>query len=56
MISNKYVDEYINLWKQGKIILNKERIDLFNYLQKHIYSRDDVYFDEQKNRGLYQIY
>ncbi len=22
MISNKYVDEYINLWKQGKIILN----------------------------------
>lgn len=48
MISNKYVDEYINLWKQGKIILNKERIDLFNYLQKHIYSRDDVYFDEQK--------
>ncbi|EUD83266.1 hypothetical protein O655_02734, partial [Staphylococcus aureus M0634] len=23
MISNKYVDEYINLWKQGKIILNK---------------------------------
>ncbi|HGZ9940831.1 TPA: terminase large subunit, partial [Staphylococcus aureus] len=48
MISNKYVDEYINLWKQGKIILNKERIDLFNYLQKHIYSRYDVYFDEQK--------
>ncbi|NGT20936.1 terminase large subunit, partial [Staphylococcus aureus] len=48
MISNKYVDEYINLWKQGKIILNKERIDLFNYLQTHIYSRDDVYFDEQK--------
>ncbi|EYF65758.1 hypothetical protein V535_02412, partial [Staphylococcus aureus F19955] len=38
MISNKYVDEYINLWKQGKIILNKERIDLFNYLQTHIYS------------------
>ncbi|SUL37108.1 Phage terminase large subunit [Staphylococcus aureus] len=64
MISNKYVDEYINLWKQGKIILNKERIDLFNYLQKHIYSRDDVYFDEQKSRivsnllknGIFQHY
>lgn len=64
MISNKYVDEYINLWKQGKIILNKERIDLFNYLQKHIYSRDDVYFDEQKieivsnllKNGIFQHY
>lgn len=64
MISNKYVDEYINLWKQGKIILNKERIDLFNYLQTHIYSRDDVYFDEQKiedcikfiENGIFQHY
>ncbi|GBV52055.1 phage terminase large subunit [Staphylococcus aureus] len=43
MISNKYVDEYINLWKQGKIILNKERIDLFNYLQKHIYIHEMMY-------------
>lgn len=64
MISNKYVDEYINLWKQGKIILNKERIDLFNYLQKHIYSRDDVYLMNRKSRivsnllknGIFQHY
>ena len=42
MISNKYVDEYINLWKQGKIILNKERIDLFNYLQ-NIYIHEMMY-------------
>lgn len=64
MISNKYVDEYINLWKQGKIILNKERIDLFNYLQTHIYSRDDVYLMNRKSRivsnllknGIFQHY
>ncbi|UBH07851.1 terminase large subunit [Macrococcus armenti] len=47
MITNKYVDYYINQWKDGKIILNQERIDLINYLQTYIYSRDDVFFDEE---------
>ncbi|UBH21575.1 terminase large subunit [Macrococcus armenti] len=47
MITNKHVDYYINQWKDGKIILNQERIDLFNYLQTYIYSRDDVFFDEE---------
>lgn len=47
MITNKHIDYYINQWKDGKIILNQERIDLFNYLQTYIYSRDDVFFDEE---------
>jgi phage terminase large subunit-like protein len=47
MIHNKYVDEYINLWKTGKIELNKERIMLICYLEKHILPRDDIYFDEE---------
>lgn len=47
MITNKHVDYYINQWKDGKIILNQERIDLFNYLQTYIYSRDDVFFDDE---------
>ncbi|MCI2773421.1 terminase TerL endonuclease subunit [Staphylococcus petrasii] len=46
MISNKYVDNYINLWKTGKILLNKERIMLIAYLEKYVLSRDDLYFDE----------
>jgi len=47
LISNKYVSEYIELYETGKIQLNKERIMLLEYLQEHILSRDDLYFDEQ---------
>jgi phage terminase large subunit-like protein len=47
MIQNKYVDEYINLWKTGKIELNKERIMLICYLEKYILTREDIYFDEE---------
>ncbi len=46
MIQNKYVTEYIRLWKTGVIELNKERILLIAYLEKHILTRDDLYFDE----------
>lgn len=46
MISNKHVDEYIRLWKIGKILLNKERILLIAYLEKEVLTRDDLYFDE----------
>jgi phage terminase large subunit-like protein len=44
---NKYVNEYIYLWKSGKIKLNKERIMLIEYLEKHVLSRDDLYFDDE---------
>lgn len=47
MISNKYVDEYINIWRDGKIILNQERIDLIKYLEKNILSNNSVYFDSE---------
>lgn len=47
MIHNQYVSEYIKLWKSGKIELNKERIMLIAYLEKHILPRDDLYFDEE---------
>jgi phage terminase large subunit-like protein len=46
MIKNKHVDEYISLWKTGKIELNKERIMLICYLEKYILNRDDIYIDE----------
>jgi phage terminase large subunit-like protein len=48
MISNKHVDEYIRLWKTGKILLNKERILLIAYLEKYVLSRDDLHFDEEQ--------
>jgi phage terminase large subunit-like protein len=48
MIHNKYVDEYINQWREGKIILNKERIDLINYLESTVLVKDNVHFDDEK--------
>jgi phage terminase large subunit-like protein len=48
MIHNKYVDEYINQWREGKIILNKERIDLINYLESTVLVKDNIYFDDEK--------
>lgn len=36
MIHQKYVDEYINLYESGKILLNKERVMLINYLKKYV--------------------
>lgn len=51
MIHNKYVDEYIKLWKTGKIELNKERIILICYLEKYILTRDDLYFDEEMHEN-----
>ncbi|WP_271401447.1 terminase TerL endonuclease subunit [Salinicoccus roseus] len=48
MIQHRFFDDYVKAWKTGKIVLNKERILLIAYLEKHIMSRDDLYFDEQK--------
>ncbi|UII58676.1 terminase large subunit (plasmid) [Cytobacillus spongiae] len=46
MISQKYVDAYIEAWKKGLIIFNQERIDLVNHLETEVLIRDDIYFDE----------
>ena len=48
MISNHYVDDYIQQWRDGKIVLNQERIDLIHYLETNILTRDDVYFDDKQ--------
>lgn len=47
MISNKYVDEYIELYETGKIKLNKERIMLIEYLRKYVLNRNDLYFNDE---------
>ena len=51
MITYKYVDEYIRQYEDGKIILNKERIMLIDYLKKYILTRDDIYFDEEMHEN-----
>lgn len=47
MISNKYVEAYIDLYQSGKIKLNKERIMLIEYLKRFVLSRNDLYFDDK---------
>ncbi|HDR4573356.1 terminase large subunit (plasmid) [Bacillus cytotoxicus] len=47
MIRQKYVEEYIELYRSGKIKFNKERELLIRYLEKDVLSRDDLYFDDE---------
>lgn len=42
------IKHYIDLFDDGKIILNKERIQLFEYLERDVLNRDDVYFDVEQ--------
>ncbi|MFS0783560.1 terminase TerL endonuclease subunit [Bacillus sp. 1P06AnD] len=48
MIRNKHVEKYIQRWRDGKILLNKERIMLIEWLEKDVLVRDDLYFDEEQ--------
>ena len=45
MISNKYIDEFKRAIKNGTYIANKEQLQLVEYLEKEILTRDDIYFD-----------
>lgn len=48
MISNQHVTKYIQRWMHGEIILNKERIMLIAFLEREVFVRDDIYFDESQ--------
>lgn len=48
MISYPYIDEYIQLWRDGKIILNKRRIKLIKLIEREIFTADDMYFDGEQ--------
>lgn len=47
MLKQKYVDEYIALYRAGKIKFNEERKLLVEYLEQHVLSRDDLYFNDE---------
>ena len=44
----KYVTYYIEKYKSGNVIFNKERVRLVSFLEDNILQRDDLYFDDQK--------
>lgn len=48
MISNKYVNDYIESYKNGSIRLNTRRIKLVNRLEQDVLTRDDLYFDDKR--------
>lgn len=47
MISYSYVDEFIQEWRNGNIILNEDRTLLIQWLERDILTRDDIYFDSE---------
>lgn len=52
MISQKYVDDYLRLCDEGKIILNEDRILLNQFVKEVVLTRDDIYFDEEQINNL----
>ena len=46
MITNKHVQEYIDLYENGKIKLNIERIQLLDFVKNYVLTRDDIFFDD----------
>lgn len=49
MLQNKYVDDYIQKWRNGDIILNKKRVQLIEWLEREILTRSDLYyFDDNR--------
>ena len=48
MISHPYIDAYIRSWRDGDILLNKDRIDLIRYIENVVLKLDNIYFDEQQ--------
>ncbi|MGH1313738.1 terminase TerL endonuclease subunit [Bacillus toyonensis] len=47
MIKQKYVEEYVELYRSGKVKFNKERELLIEYLEKYVLNKDDLYFDDE---------
>lgn len=49
MLENFYVNDYIDRWKKGKLLLNDKRIKLIQLIEKRILPRSDLYyFDEEQ--------
>lgn len=51
MIEQKFVNDFYKQYKNGEIILNKDRIDLMNWLEEKVLAREEFYFDETNLNG-----
>lgn len=48
MLQQKYVTDYFRLYESGAIKLNRDRIDLFEWLKRVVLPMDHFYFDEEQ--------
>ena len=48
MTSHKYIDNYLNAYDQGLILLNDDRVALVSFVREVIIVRDDIWFDEKQ--------
>ena len=48
MISHKYIDDFIQLYRSGQIKLNKERVQLIEWLERDVLTMSDIYFDDEQ--------
>lgn len=55
MITYSYVEDYISMWRNGDIILNKERVLLIEWLEKDILTMNDIYFDSEHIENFIQF-
>lgn len=47
MARHKYVEEYIDQYRSGNIVVNHERELLFNWIEEKVYPREDIWFNEE---------
>lgn len=47
MIQQKYVDDFIKLFRDGEMTLNEERILLIKWVEEKIYTRNDMWFNDE---------
>ena len=48
MTSHKYINNYLEAYDQGLILLNKDRIALVEFVRNAIIVRDDIWFDDKQ--------
>lgn len=48
MLKQKHVEYFFDLYERKKIILNRDRIKLIDWLKRVVLVRDDFYFDEEQ--------
>ena len=47
-VTHPHIENYINRYEKGEIVLNEERVQLLKWLESNVLCREDVWFDEKQ--------